>query len=307
MTPASTQSQPRGTRKLTMLLMTEKGFRVLEHAASRYADLLGQVVVGSDKSIQRDFEWEILDFCKSRGIPCVKRAESSRIETEYCLAISWRWLIQHPNRKLIVFHDSLLPKYRGFAPLMNMLINGEPEIGVTALFGAEEYDRGDIIAQSKSRVEYPIKINDAIATVNRNYLEVADVVLDHLNRGAELPATPQREVDATYSVWRDDLDYRIGWTKPATEIRRQIDALGYPYNGAYTTFEGSVIRILDAVEAGDVRIENRHCGKVLFVDDGKPVVICGKGLLKINDAWIEKGVEKSSLFPLPRFRMRFVS
>jgi methionyl-tRNA formyltransferase len=53
-------------------------------------------------------------------------------------------------------HDSLLPKYRGFAPLPNALINGEREVGVTALFASEEYDMGDIVCQRRLAVEYPM-------------------------------------------------------------------------------------------------------------------------------------------------------
>ena len=54
--------------------------------------------------------------------------------------------------KLIVFHDSVLPKLRGFNPLVTSLINGYEEIGVTVLYGTEDFDRGEIILQKKVNI-----------------------------------------------------------------------------------------------------------------------------------------------------------
>jgi methionyl-tRNA formyltransferase len=56
----------------------------------------------------------------------------NEICSDFNIAISWRWMLKVSN--LIVIHDSLLPKYRGFSPLVNMLINGEDTLGVTVLF-----------------------------------------------------------------------------------------------------------------------------------------------------------------------------
>ncbi len=292
---------------LTLFLMTAKGYHFLRHTVPKYKSLFGLVVVANDTAIQKDYETEILDFCLQHGIPCVKRNDLEIVETEYALAISWRWLIKHPIDKIIVLHDSLLPKYRGFAPLVNALINGEPQVGVSAIFGANDFDTGDIITQSKSSISYPIKINEAISIVNKNYLDCAETVLKTLLDGKKLKADPQNESLASYSVWRDEFDYAIDWSNSSSEIRRFVDAVGYPYKGAYTKLDGRVVRILSAEEAPDVTVENRHYGKVLFVDDGKPVVICGTGLLKIHDAVLEQDNQITPLLPLPKFRIRFTT
>ena len=63
-------------------------------------------------------------------------------------AIGWKWIIDNTSQ-LIVLHDSLLPKYRGFSPLVNSLINGDTLTGVTALFASSEYDKGEIIEQAQ--------------------------------------------------------------------------------------------------------------------------------------------------------------
>lgn len=290
---------------LTLFLMTEKGYRFLVETTARYGSLFDLVVVGSDSSLQKDHADEIMAFCAGHKLRCVKRADFGRVETPYALAVSWRWLIEHPPQRLIVFHDSLLPRYRGFSPLVNALINGESEVGVSAIFGASDFDTGPIIAQSRTAVRYPLRIADAIHAINRNYLACAETVLQALLEGQPLTGTPQDESQATYSVWRDEQDYRIDWSRSAREIRRFIDAVGYPYRGASTTFDGKLVRILGAEEAPDVVVENRHCGKALFVADGKPVVICGEGMLKVTDAQIEEGGQLRPFFPQSRFRIRF--
>jgi methionyl-tRNA formyltransferase len=287
--------------------MTEKGYEFLRGTADKYKSLFNLVVIGNDKSIQNDYEEEIIDFCVANCINFIRRSDFSEAQSEYAIAISWRWLIKHPEDKLIVFHDSLLPKYRGFAPLVNALINGEKEIGVTAIFGANDFDTGDIIAQSKSNVTYPIKISDAIKLNNKNYLSCAEIVLDKLLKGAPLTAKKQVESEASYSVWRDEQDYKIDWSKPANEIRRLIDAVGFPYKGASTFLDGVLIRILSAEESKDISIENRHYGKVLFTSKGYPIVICGKGMLKITEAHIEKDGEVTPILPVTKFRIRFTN
>ena len=207
--------------------MTEKGYNFLTDTHERFGDLYGLVVVGADAALARDFEKEIIEFwnsAQSLGQAAGIRQDPDR----YAIAVSWRWMIPHPSNRLIVFHDSLLPRYRGFSPLVNALINGEKEIGVSAVFGAGEFDTGDIIAQASSTIDYPIKIKQAIAINNANYAKVAGPVLDRIRRGAELAAVPQNEADASYSVWRDELDYVIDWSWSAKEIRRLIDSVGRP-------------------------------------------------------------------------------
>lgn len=301
----NSQTLRTGDGKLTMFLMTEKGLELLKAVHQRFGSIIGCVVVGSDASLQNDHADDIIALCQSVGLPWVRRADHSHVTTEYALAISWRWLIRHPTNKLVVFHDSLLPRYRGFAPLINALINGEPEVGVTAIFGADDFDTGDVIAQSSVKISYPITIRTAIGKVNQCYLDCAETVLGRLAAGQGLTASPQDENLATYSIWRDEADYAIDWSLSAAEIRRLIDAVGFPYKGASARMDGQPVRILAAEEVADVHVENRHCGKVLFVKQGQPVVICGSGLLRITDAVFETPNGDEVLLPMKKFRVRF--
>lgn len=292
--------------KATIFAMTEKGLDVVRHLALAFPDLIDRVVIGRDPALIDDSADALAALCRDCGLAHEFRGGTSATISEggYALAVSWRWLLDVPEDRLIILHDSPLPRYRGFAPIVNALINGEPEIGVTALFGAAAYDRGDILFQSTSPVAYPITIREAIAANAANYLAVVDRVFACLSRGDPLPRTPQDESRATYSIWRDAQDYRIDWTQDAVTIARTIDALGSPYSGA-RTFDGhKEILIEAATPVPDVVCEHRHVGKVIFTEDGLPIVICGTGLLKLQAA---RHAEEDGLscLPLSRFRTRF--
>jgi len=198
------------------------------------------------------------------------------------LAISWRWIIEAESSILIVFHDSLLPRYRGFNPLVTALINGDEKIGVTASFATREYDRGGILDQSTSSISYPIRIQRAIETIIKNYEDLALRLGEAIANERDIKGRAQQESDASYSLWRDEDDYFIDWRASASAIKRFVDAVGTPYKGAAARLEGRIFRVLGAEEMEDVRIENRTPGKVIFSMDSKPVVVCGQGLLRIT-------------------------
>jgi methionyl-tRNA formyltransferase len=288
--------------KLTIYGMTRKCLAVLEILIDRFPGVVDTVVVSSDKGNAGDFVDEIIELCKKNDIRIYNRTESFMLRTKYVLAISWRWLIKAQEMKLIVFHDSILPRYRGFNPLPTALINGDNEIGVTALYATNEYDKGDIIAQSITKIQYPIKICDAIEKISTNYQELAVLVATDIINGIVPSAIPQNEDIATYSLWRDDEDYFIDWSLPASQIKRFVDAVGFPYRGAASTIQGKTVRILDATVIDDVCVENRTPGKVLFIKDANPIVVCGEALLRIDTLVDDSG---RSLLPLTSFRTRF--
>lgn len=290
--------------KVTLFLMTEKGYSVLRAIAENYPALIDCVVSSRDQNVQKDYYDEIRDYCQETGLVFIDRADLKDVASSYAVAVSWRWLINLTSTKLIVFHDSLLPKYRGFAPLVLALIKGDNEIGVTALFATGDYDCGDVIAQSKSSISYPIKIQTAIEVLAENYKELAIQLMNLIISGGQvLTGTHQDETQATYSLWRDENDYEIDWSQSADQIKRFVDAVGWPYKGASTVIDGKEARIIDAEVFEDVTIENRTPGKVIFVKQNYPIVVCGKGLLKIT-AMIE-GQTNKSLLPLLRFRTKF--
>jgi methionyl-tRNA formyltransferase len=289
--------------KIGLYLMTSKGLSTLQAFVSCISSKhIAYVVAAKDNGVVNDYYEDIIDLAQRLELPVYDRTQALPLAT-HLIAVSWRWLIKiNSDQTLIVFHDSLLPRYRGFAPLPCALINGDKRIGVTALMASEEYDRGPIIDQEVVEIDYPIKISAAIETLEPCYktltIKVATSILQN-----ELAAQVQNENEATYSLWRDEEDYLIDWKWDAARIKRFIDALGFPYKGASTKLDGETFRVLDCEVVPDVIIENRTAGKVIFTQNGLPVVVCGSGLLKISH--LQKEHRSENALPLPRFRSRF--
>jgi len=289
---------------VTLYIMNRKGWSVLSAVLNVFGrEVIGAVITARDAAMAKDYHQEIVELCKQNNIPVFDRTSAEIPQARYKIAIGWRWMIKD-DKDLIVLHDSLLPRYRGFAPLVNALINGEQQTGVTALFASGEYDRGPVIAQMAIPVSYPVKIADMIEDVSNLYEKIVVSIFKKIGDGEAINGREQDEKDASYSLWREEADYFIDWNKDAAYIRRFIDAVGFPFKGAATCMENNILRIMEAEVLPDVKIENRDAGKIIFMHDGHPVVVCGQGLLKLTAISNEEG---KSLLPFSKFRVRFNS
>lgn len=292
--------------KLAFHLLGEKGFYCLKAIVESDFFKLNNitVIIGTDKSVTDDFSKQIKDLCENQNINSYCRGELQDYgEHSYVFAIGWRWLIKGvQDNKLIIFHDSILPKYRGFAPLVNAALNKEKEIGVTALFGADEYDKGAVIAQKPIKVAYPIRIGELIEKIIPCYVDLVDEVLKKLVVGTEISAVNQIEADASYSIWLDSEDYFLDWSCDSDYIANKINLLGSPYESAKSYMNDQEVIIYAAEVYKDLTLEHRHVGKVLIVEDGCPVIICGRGLIKITEMTNKSG---NRLIPFKSFRVRF--
>ena len=285
---------------INLYLLGEKGYFSLKSINSQYLIKINHIIIGRDKNVLKDYSSEIKKYCQENQLSYVIQNKTlENIKSNYSIAIGWRWLIKDKS-KLIVFHDSILPRLRGFNPLVTSLINGDREVGVTVLFGMEDFDRGDIIIQKKININYPIKIKEAIEVVCVLYGKALNELMHQLNSG-DLKSTVQDESLATYSLWRDEDDYRIDWSKSSDYIQKFIDAVGYPYKGAYTTWNNCKYYIKDSFVVEDVIIENRCHGKVLFKKANSFFIVCGSGLLRVDDFFDENGKKIDISF----FRLKF--
>jgi methionyl-tRNA formyltransferase len=291
-------------KQFAFYLLGKKGYRCLDRFIKEYGGkAVSFVVSAKDRGVKNDYFDEISSLCRQHALNLYNRSEYIPESFDVSFAIGWRWLIPDSSR-LIVFHDSLLPRYRGFAPLVNMLIKGEERIGVTALFASEDYDSGDIIAQKSIQITYPLKISEAIDRVADLYESALLTIVRRIVSGAGLQGIQQDESAATFSLWRDETDYEIDWNVGSDELKRFVDAVGCPYSGAKTKLHSEWVRVLGVELAKDVEVESReaHLGKVIFMDDGCPIVVCGKGLVKLVIVTDENG---NSLIGKIPFRTRF--
>lgn len=274
-----------------LYLMTEKGESVLDAALQSGVEI-AHVTTAEAKGINDDAHVRIAAQAKANGIPTFTLAHPPDYTGEWSIAAGWRWMLDVPN--LVVLHDSILPRYRGFSPLITALVQGEPEVGVTAFMAVDEPDSGPIVAQRRIPVSYPVRMREVLIRLNPLYADLAFGILIDLQANGQVRYTAQDHSLATYSVWRDEDDYRIDWTKDDRTICRLIDAASDPHPGAWTARvvpplhsgwerDGELTRIPAAVPVTDKRIEDRCPGKVFQLRDGNPVVVCGTGMVLLPD------------------------
>lgn len=273
--------------RVGLYLIGSKGLATLRAALAANVEI-AHVTWAPATGIADESHTDIDRLAKQAGAPTFLRQHPPDHTADWSLAAGWRWML--PSANLVVLHDSLLPRYRGFAPLVTALTNGDPAVGVTAFLADEhEYDSGPIVRQRTVAVTYPARMAEVLGRVNSCYAAITDDVLDELRVTGTLRSVPQDHSAATYSVWRDEDDYRIDWTRDDRTVQRLVDACSHPFPGAWTTrkespwndFDRQIVRILDAVVERDTVFEQRHPGKVAFVRDGDPVVVCGQGMLRV--------------------------
>lgn len=208
-------------------------------------------------------------------------------------AVSWRYLIPeriYSRSRLgtFVFHDSLLPEYRGFSPTVLAMINGEDHTGVTLFEMAEATDSGDIVDQEVLSIGPDETIAPVIERVTQTYLSLLERNLEGLLKGTA-PREPQNHQRATYTCRLFPEDHQIDWAASSTAIYDLIRAVGSPYPGAFTLFCGQEMRIWAARRASDgKRYVGKIAGKVVEVlpDEGS-VVLTGDGTLLLTQVQVK--------------------
>ncbi len=188
-------------------------------------------------------------------------------------------IINIPKHKTINVHASLLPKYRGSAPIQRAIMDGEEETGVCIMEIIKELDAGDVYQCRK------VKINpddDIITLHDKLAKEGSDLlieVLDKIEKG-ELIKTPQDHQKATYAKPIQKEEGKINWEKPAKDIHNQIRALKV-WPKAYTEFRGQQVKILEsAVVDCDKKAKS---GEIIKANDKEGIVVAtGEGCLLIK-------------------------
>jgi methionyl-tRNA formyltransferase len=175
------------------------------------------------------------------------------------------------------FHPSLLPRYRGAAPIQRSLMNGDDITGVSIIEVSEEMDAGQIYDQ----VTVNIDIYDSYETLSRKLIDAGVPVLIDVLRKAEegkLSAFPQKG-EPTYAPKIGKGEQWIDWNKSALEIHNKIRALS-PRPGARTILRGSQLKILETRPYADAETELEP-GTVASTAGDSFMVATGKGLLEI--------------------------
>jgi len=179
-------------------------------------------------------------------------------------------LLQMPPVGCINVHTSLLPRWRGAAPIQYAILNGDTITGVTTMFLTEKMDAGDIILQKSE----PILPADTSGLLHDRLAKLgADLLVETVERLAagDAPRRAQDESQVTFARKLAKEDGRVDWRKPAVEIERQVRAFD-PWPGAFTVAGNLVLKIWRAEVVAGVG------GKPGSVKDGLVVATGRDGL-----------------------------
>lgn len=203
----------------------------------------------------------------------IRQAEPDLIVTAAYGQLLPKELLELPPFGCINVHASLLPELRGGAPIHYAILQGKKETGVTIMYMAEKLDAGDIISQQT--VE--IKPSDDVGSMHDALSKAgAELLMDTLPKlfAGEITPIKQDETKATFAsnITRDQ--ERIDWRRSDEELFNQIRGLR-PWPGAFTTYEGNVMKIWAAEKDSQPHIGQP--GEIVEVDDAHMIVSCGNG------------------------------
>lgn len=208
-------------------------------------------------------------------------------------------ILQLPSFGAFNLHGSLLPHYRGRAPVNWVLVNGETQTGVTLHKMVSRADAGDIVAQSVVAIDE----EDTALTLHGKCRTAAAALLAQqlpLIRSREITLTPQDDSRASYFGRRTAADGLIDWQKSAHEINNLIRAVTEPYPGAFTflgehkviIWRARVVKV-NRVKSNDVRANGVKQEPGAIISTSPLVVSCGEDALEIVSGQSEAGLYMS--------------
>lgn len=288
---------------IVLLCATQRGLRVLRRLRELCPDDALTVFSFREEPWEPPYLEEIRGFTEARGARFFETKNVSsprwagvwRESIDLVFMVHWRYLVslallRAVRRASVVFHDSLLPAYRGFSPTGWAMINGETRGGVSMIHIAEQVDAGDIIDQWQTPIGPLETIADVFPRITEGYLQLLEQNLPLLKEG-RAPRRPQDHSRATYTCKRVPEDNRIVWSEPTSVIWNLMRAVTRPYTGAYTRYEGKRLTVWSAQPLPTRRLYvGRIPGRVVEVLPGEGVVVLtGDGLILLRTVQLEDG------------------
>ena len=226
---------------------------------------------------------------RALGIPVHQPARLDEKETAAVLALRpellvWsaygnkipKTLLTAVGGRALNVHASLLPRWRGAAPIAHAILAGDAETGVTLMEGTAELDAGPILAQARTRIgdETRGELEERLAKLGGEMLE------RELGRylGGKLVRQPQNTKQVTLAPKLEPREGELDLARPAEELARRVRAYT-PDPGAFVTFRGQRVGVLRAAVTGGRGTDHG----AFEVRDGKPHLAAGAGWLRLEE------------------------
>jgi methionyl-tRNA formyltransferase len=183
-------------------------------------------------------------------------------------------------------HGSLLPKYRGRAPVNWVLVNGETQTGVTLHHMTEEPDAGDIIAQRPVDIAFEDTALTLFNKVSQAALDLFRATLPLIKAGVA-PRLPQDPAQATYFGGRTPEDGRLDWDRPALDLYNLVRAVTTPYPGAFTFLHRKRLHVWSSGLTPDGKVGRWPPGTILGTQDEGCQVATRRGSLLLTQVQLQ--------------------
>lgn len=190
-------------------------------------------------------------------------------------------VLELPSLGCINVHGSLLPQYRGGAPIQRAIINGETTTGVTIMYMAEGLDTGDMIRSVRISIEEEDTSGSMFEKLSAAGAKLLGETLPDLIAGTA-KAIPQNEEEATYAPNLTREDERIDWSKPARALFNQVRGLS-PMAGAFTYLDDEVFKIWTCSVRSSDTIRSADAGTIVAANEEGIIVQTGDGLLVLEE------------------------
>ena len=183
-----------------------------------------------------------------------------------------------PRYGCINVHASLLPRWRGAAPINAAILAGDEETGVTIMKMDVGLDTGPMLAKQSIRLAPGVTAGEAFAELSTLGADLLLATLPDYLAGKIVPQ-PQPEAGATYAPMLKKEDGRLDFTRPAAVLERRVRAMN-PWPGAWFEWDGNLLKVLRASVAGAG--QRRESGTRLIVE-GRPAVMCADEALILEE------------------------
>jgi methionyl-tRNA formyltransferase len=188
-------------------------------------------------------------------------------------------VLENPHLGCLNIHASLLPRWRGAAPIQRAIEAGDATTGITIMRMAAGLDTGPMLLQEPTPIgpeETAGELQERLAAIGSRLILAA---LSRLGAGP-LPGNPQPDAGVTYATKITRQEGRLDFTRPAADLARQVRAFN-PQPGTFTEYRGTVLKIWRASACPGGGLASP--GTVLSTDHGTLAVACGSGVLEISE------------------------
>lgn len=278
------------------------------------AGSLKAIVCPDDRQDQRSVHDDFVALARGLGVPfhCAAVGEDlvsllQEYRPETVIVHGWYRIIrvaQFPHTEFLGFHYSPLPKYRGNAPLVWQIINGERRLAVSFFVLTEAMDEGDLLDQRYFDLSESEDIADALARANTL---TENMIVDFVPRwlSGTVARVEQDSLVPSYGGLRLPEDGRIDWKASATVVHNFIRAQAHPYPGAWTMLpDGRRMNVWKS--ACEERLFFGSAGGVVEAGAHGVVIACGAGAIRVLSVQVDGEPERDARDVLKSLRTRLI-